>query len=174
MFMKKLITRIKSNRTAELSEKDKKKCQFTKVSKPALKDGQSIKILMKGLDFVLQLIKKISINEDGLIGTLYLVPNYLNSSANYLYAIYQKQWNIEAYHKSIKQNVPLAKSPTKRLVSQSIYIFSSLDAFCKLKLLKIQTTTNHFPLKFELLVQANQIAFLELNNLRKSFSAQGK
>ena len=83
-------------------------------------------------------------------------------------------WTFQSttlYHKSIKQNASLAKSPTKRVISQSNHIFSSLVAFCKLELLKIQTATNHFALKFKLLVKANQAAFLELNNLRESSCA---
>ena len=111
---KKLIIGIKSNRTVALSEEDKKKGKFTKVSKLDLKDGQSIEVWIKDLDFALQLIKKIFINEDGSIGTLYLISNDLNSSADYLYTIYQKRWKIEVYHKSIKQNASLATSHAKR------------------------------------------------------------
>ena len=55
-LMKKLIIGIKSNRTVALSEEDKKKGKFTKVSKLDLKDGQSIQVWIKGLDFALQLI----------------------------------------------------------------------------------------------------------------------
>lgn len=168
---KKLILGIKSNRTVALSQEDKKKGKFTKVSKLDLKDGQSIEVWIKGLDFALQLIKKIFINGNGSTGTLYLISNDLNSSADYLYTIYQKRWKIEVYHKSIKQNASLATSPTKRVISQSNHIFSSLVAFCKLELLKIETATNHFALKFKLLVKANQAAFLELNNLRNSSCA---
>ena len=124
-LMKKLIIGIKSNRTVALSEEDKKKGEFTKVSKLDLKDGQSIQVWMKGLDFALQLIKKIFINEDGSTGTLYLVSNDLDSSADYLYVIYQKRWKIELYHKSIKQNASLAKSPTKRVISESNKPFCS-------------------------------------------------
>ena len=71
--MKKLIIGIKSNRTVALSEEDKKKGEFTKVSKLDLKDGQSIHVWMKGLDFALQLIKKIFINEDGSTGILDII-----------------------------------------------------------------------------------------------------
>ena len=73
-----------------LSEKDKKKGEFTKLSKLTLKDEQSIEVWIKSIDFVLQLIKKIFINEDGSIGAIYLISNDLNSSADYLYTIYQK------------------------------------------------------------------------------------
>ena len=64
ILKKKLIIGIKSNRTVALSQEYKKKGKFTKVSKLDLKDGQSIEVWMMGLDFALQLIKKIFINED--------------------------------------------------------------------------------------------------------------
>ena len=163
---KKFIIGIKSNRTVALSEKEKLKGNFTKVSKLDLQDGQSIKIWIKGIEFALQLIKKIFINEDGSTGVLYVVSNDLDHNADYLYMIYQKRWKIELYHKSIKQNASLAASPTKRVISQANHIFSSLVAFCKLELLKIKTSTNHFAMKYRLLLKANQAAFLELSNFR--------
>ena len=43
--MKELIIGIKSNRTVTLSEEDKKKGKFTKVSKLHLKDEQSTQVL---------------------------------------------------------------------------------------------------------------------------------
>lgn len=122
---------------------------------------------VKGLDFTLQLIKNILIKEDRSTVYLYLV---LYSSVDYLYVIYQKRWKIEVYHKSIKQNASLIKPPAERMIFQSNHIFSSLVVFYKLELIKIQTATNHFALKFNLLVKAKQAAFLRLNNLRKSSS----
>lgn len=166
VIKKKFIIGIKSNRTVALSENEKLKGDFTKVSKLDLEDGQSIKIWIKGIDFALQLIKKIFTNEDGSTGVLYIISNDLEHDADYLYMIYQKRWKIELYHKSIKQNASLAASPTKRVISQANHIFSSLVAFCKLELLKIKTATNHFAMKHLLLLKANQAAFLELNNLR--------
>ena len=76
--------------------------QFKQVSSLDLQDGQSIKAWLKGLEFPVALIKKVFINEDNSIGTLYLVSNDLDHDADYLYEIYQKRWQIEIYHKSIK------------------------------------------------------------------------
>ena len=56
VIKKKFIIGIKSNRTVALSENEKLKGDFTKVSKLDLEDGQSIKIWIKGIDFALQLI----------------------------------------------------------------------------------------------------------------------
>lgn len=171
VIKKKFIIGIKSNRTVALSEKEKLKGDFTKVSKLDLEDGQSIKVWVKGIDFALQLIKKVFTNEDGSKGVLYIISNDLKHGADYLYMIYQKRWKIELYHKSIKQNASLAASPTKRVLSQANHIFSSLIAFCKLELLKIKTAANHFAIKHLLLLKANQAAFLELQNLKNSSSA---
>jgi len=163
---KNFIIGIKSNRTVALSEEDRAKGDFTKVSKLDLEDGQSLVVWLKGIEFPMQLIKKIFKNEDGSVGVLYLVSNDLTHDADYLYLIYQKRWSIEVYHKSIKQNASLAASPTKRVLSQANHLFCSLISYCKLELLKIKTATNHFAMKHQLLLKANQASYLELLKLR--------
>ena len=70
------------------------------------------------------------------------------------------------YHKSIKQNASLSKSPTKRVRSQANHIFASIVAFCKLEALKVITATNHFALKYELVLKANIAAMAELAKLK--------
>ncbi|KTD31605.1 transposase, partial [Legionella israelensis] len=70
-------------------------------------------VYLKGLDFPVRLLKKIFKNENGSTGVLYLVSNDMTSSAERLYEVYQKRWRIEEYHKSIKQNASLNKSPTR-------------------------------------------------------------
>ena len=161
------IIGIKSNRTVALSLDDKTTGQFQQVTSLNLKDGQSVKVWLRGVEFPALLIKKIFINEDGSTGILYLVSNDLNHDADHLYEIYQKRWQIEVYHKSIKQNASLAKSPTKRILSQSNHIFASIIAFCKLEILQLKTCMNHFALKYKLILRANQAALTELQNLRK-------
>ena len=110
----------------------------------------------------MQLIKKIFKNEDGSEGILYLVSNDLHSDANNLYEVYQKRWRIEEFHKSVKQNASLAKSPTKKVRSQCNHVFASMIAYCKLEFLKIKPHLNHFAIKYKLIVRANQIAMQEL------------
>ena len=71
-------------------------------------------------------------------------------------------------NKSIKENTSLAKSPTKKVRSQANHIFASIVAFCKLEIMKVATATNHFAIKYKLLVKANMAAMGELINLRKN------
>ena len=117
--------------------------------------------------FPVVLIKKVFTNDDGSKGILYLASNDDTSTADQLYSVYQKRWRIEEYHKSIKQNASLAKSPTKKVRSQCNHIFCSLISYCKLEFLKIKTTLNHFAIKYKLILKANQITLKELQNMRK-------
>lgn len=113
------------------------------------------------------LIKKVFTNDDGSEGILYLASNDDTSTADQLYSVYQKRWRIEEYHKSIKQNASLAKSPTKKIRSQCNHVFCSLISYCKLEFLKIKTKLNHFAIKYKLILKANQITLKELQKMRR-------
>lgn len=164
---KKFIIGIKSNRTIALSIEDKQNKNFKQVKDLDMEDGETRKVWLRDNNFEVQLLKKVFTNEDGSTGILYLISNDLDRNGEALYDVYQKRWQIEVYHKSIKQNASLAKSPTKLVKSQSNHIFSSIVAFCKLEKLKICTALNHFALKCKLLITANQAALAELKNLQK-------
>jgi hypothetical protein len=163
---KKFVIGIKSNRLIALSEEERKKGQYQNLDTLPLKDGEKQIVWLKDISFPVALIKKIFKNEDGSTGVLYLVTNDLESSADRIYEIYQKRWRIEEYHKSIKQNTSLEKSPTKVVRSQKNHIFASIIAYCKLEFLRTKTFLNHFALKYQLLMKANRMAFLELERLR--------
>ena len=165
------IIGIKSNRTIALTEEDKLSGRFKKISQLDIKDNFATKVYLKGIDFPVNLIKKVFMNENGSTGTLYLISNDLTKDADHLYSIYQKRWNIEEFHKSIKQNSSLTKSPTKVVRSQANHIFASIIGFCKLQALKIKTATNHFALKYKLILKANQAALKELFRLKNLASA---
>lgn len=162
---KKFIIGIKSNRLIALSEKERKKSQYQNLNTLNLKDGEKRIVWLKDIFFPVTLITKIFKNEDGTIGTLYLITNDLENNSDRIYEVYQKRWRIEEYHKSIKQNASLEKSPTKVVISQKNHIFASIVAYCKLEFLKVKTSLNHFALKYKLLVRANQRAFQELKKL---------
>ena len=165
---KRFIIGVKANRTIALSNKDKKLGKFQQISSLDMRDGESKKVWLKGVPFQVMLIKKVFTNEDGSIGILYLASNDIEYEAAHLYQIYQKRWRIEEYHKSIKENTSLAKSPTKKKKSQANHIFASIIAFCKLETIKTATASNHFAIKYKLLIAANVAAMKELIILRKN------
>lgn len=162
------ITGVKANRVVATSAEEDKKKQYQKISELDLKDGEIKQVWLKDIAFPVNITKKVFKNEDNSTGVLYLITNDLTSDAAKIYEIYQKRWNIEVYHKSIKQNASLAKSPTKVVRSQKNHIFASLIAYCKLEFLKIKTKLNHFALRYKLVIKANLMAYQELAKIRKS------
>jgi hypothetical protein len=164
-LQKSFIFGIKSNRTLALSEKDAKNGRHQQVRTLELEEGVVHKAWLKGLAFPVQLLKKVFKNENGTTGTLYLVSNDMHCSAERLYEVYQKRWRIEEFHKSIKQNASLEKSPTKKVKTQCNHVHAAMIAYCKLEMLKFKTGLNHFAIKYKLIVRANQIAMQELKNM---------
>ena len=164
---KKFIIGLKSNRLVALSDEERKKGQYQNLSSLNIKDGEARKAWVKDLSLPVTLFKKVFKNEDGSTGTLYLVTNDLDIDTDRIYEIYQKRWRIEEYHKSIKQNSSLEKSPTRTIRSQKNHLFASIIGYCKLELLKIKTCLNHFALKYKLILKANQMAYQELKKLRE-------
>lgn len=157
---------LKNNRLVALSKQDKLQGKFTKVEDLDLQTNHTRTVWVKGLNFEVLLTKQIFTNKDGSCGELYLVTNDLTLSFEAISAIYQKRWNVEVFHKSLKQNAGLGKSPTKYEVTQSNHIFASMIAFCKLELLKLKENANHFALKSRLYLKAIKAAFDELQTLK--------
>ncbi len=164
-LQKSFIIGIKSNRTLALSENDAKNGLYQQVRALDVEEDLAHTVWLKGLDFPVRLLKKVFKNENGSTGILYLVSNDMLSSAERLYEVYQKRWRIEGYHKSIKQNASLTKSPTRTVKTQCNHICASIIAYCKLEMLRIKTQLNHFAIKYKLIVRANQIAWQELKNM---------
>ena len=163
---KKFIVGIKSNRLVAFSEADRKNGQYQGLNSLGIEDKEVRIVWLKDLSFPVRLLKRVFKNENGTTGILYLITNDLNLDADQIYDIYQKRWRVEEYHKSIKQNASLAKSPTKVARSQRNHIFASIIAYCKLEFLRTKTALNHFALKYKLILRANQVAYQELKKLR--------
>jgi len=156
---------LKGNRLVALSEQDKRQGLFVPLSEVELKPGQCRLVYLKGVDFPVVVAKQIFINQDGSTGTLYLVSSDTTLTYFDLTTIYQKRWNVEVVHKSVKQNAALERSPTKTIRSQRNHIFAAMVAVTKLECLKLSFQTNHFALKAKLYLKATKAAFDELKSL---------
>ena len=165
---KHFIIGIKSNRCVALTGRDADSGQYQQVNTLEWNNGDAITVYLKDIAFPAKLLKKVFTNEDGSTGTLYLITNDLSIDADRMFEVYQKRWRIEEFHKSIKQNASLSKSPTKTIQTQCNHLFASMVAYCKLELLKVKTAMNHFAIKQKLLLKANQIMFNELQLLKTS------
>ena len=165
---KDFIAALKSNRLFATSLEDKHNGNFISVSELELSDKQSIRGYIKGYDNEVVIVRRIFTNKDGSKGVLNLICSDTDLNGDAISTIYEKRWKVEEFHKSLKHNVDLAKSPTKTIRTQSNHIYLSVLSFFKLECLKIKHKINHFALRSKLLIKANQIAFAELQHLKSA------
>lgn len=156
---------VKANRKLALSLADKQQGRYVRVDSLVLEPNVLCEVYLEGVDFALLLAKQVFVNEDGSIGIMYLVTSDTTLSYEDMVCIYRKRWNVEPYHKSLKQNASLEKSPTRTVVTQTNHFFAALCSYIKLELLRVTTKLNHFALKSKLYMQALQVAFNALREL---------
>ena len=156
---------LKANRKVALSQKDKQHGHYQAVSQLEVAEETTREIWLEEVDFPLLLVKEVFTNEDGSVGTLYLVTSDLTLCYDQMIKLYKKRWSIEVYHKSLKQNGSLEKSPTRTETTQRNHFFASLCAYVKLEGLKIKTGVNHFALKSKIYMSALKSAYAELVKL---------
>lgn len=162
---KEFIMPLKSNRKVAQTLADKQRGAYVAVESLALEDQSVQQVYLEEVDFPLLFTKQVFINDDRTTGTLYLVSSDLILTYDEVTTLYQRRWRVEEYHKSLKQNASLAKSPTRTTKTQTNHFFASLCAFVKLEQLKIKTKLNHFALKSKIYVSALQTAYEALKNL---------
>ena len=97
----------------------------------------------------------------------YLVTSEVTLTYDRITKLFHRRWGIEVYHKSLKQNASLEKSPTRTETTQRNHLFASLCAYVKLERLKLTTKLSHFTLKTKLYRAALQSAYAELVKLKE-------
>jgi len=166
------IMALKSNRKVALSEDDKSNGKYQRIDQLELPEGTTQTIFLEGVPFPLHLVRQVFTNDDGSTGVRYLATSDLTLDADQIITIYQKRWKVEEYHRSLKQNASLAKSPTRTETTQTNHFAAALWAFVKIELLKVQTNKNHYQLKAQLYFAALQQSFQELRKLQSQLSQQ--
>ena len=165
---KDFVMPLKSNRNIALSEQDKKDSRYQAAETLALEHGQARQVYLEQVPFPLLLVKQVFTNKDGSQGLLYLVTSDTALDGGQIMGLYQERWQVEVYHKSLKQNASLSCSPTRTKRTQTNHLFLSLCAFVKLEALKIKTRCSHFALKTRLYQAALQAAFGQMQKLQPS------
>ena len=126
----KFILGIPNNRLIGVSLKDARADAYTRLDKLGLNTGEARKVYLKDIPFPVVVTRKVFKDGDAMQGEIYLINNDLALSGDCTYNIYQRR--SEAYHKSLKQNSSLTKSPTSTLKTQTNHIGLSLLAYSRL------------------------------------------
>ena len=159
-----------------LSEKDRNAGNWTRINELNISNNAPVKVWLKDLEFPILLTKQVFTNKDNSNGDRFLISNDFSSGGvpltdEQFTTIYKKRcrngyWSVEEYHKSLKQNTSVAKSPTRKVQTQSNHLFASIMAYIKLESLKFANKMNHFAMKTKIYNQALKAAFKELTILK--------
>jgi hypothetical protein len=157
---------VKSNRQASLSQENRNQGHWTSIAELDLPANTPVKVWLKELQIPLLLTKQVFINKDSSTGVRFLVSNDFSLSDETFTTLYKKRWSVEEYHKSLKQNAAIGKSPARTVRTQSNHLFAAILAYIKLEKLKVSKQLNHFALKSKLYLAAIKAAFKELAVLK--------
>lgn len=163
---KSFVLPLKDNRKVALTREARQQGQFVAVSTLDLPVGTTREIWLEDVDFPMRLTKEVFTNADGSTGVRYLVTDDVTLTYDQITTLFQKRWSVEVYHKSLKQNASLEKSPTRTETTQRNHFFASLCAYLKLEGLKLTTGHNHFALKSKIYTSALRSAYDELVKLK--------
>lgn len=156
------IAALKDNRLVALSEEDRKEKRFVRVDELNFSGQTAVQGWLKGYAKAVRLVRQVFKNKDGSTGILHLVCSDLTCDYDAITTTYKKRWQVEVFHKSLKSNANLAKSPTQTVRTQSNHVFMSIYAAFKLECLSIKTKINPFALRLKLLINASRTAYAEL------------
>ena len=163
---KHFIAALKDNRLVALSQEDCKKKRFVRVDELEFSEQSAVQGWLKGSARAVRLVRQVFKNKDGSTGILHLVCSDLTCDYDAITTTYKKRWQVEVFHKSLKSNAGMAKSPTQTLRTQSNHVFMAIYAVFKLECLSVKSKINPFALRFKLLINATRSAFDQLQKFQ--------
>jgi len=163
---KHFIAALKDNRLVALSEEDKREGRFVRMDTLELSDKQAVRGWLKGYGNEVLLVRQVFTNKDGSTGLLNLVCSDLTCDGDSVATLYKNRWKVEVFHKSLKSNAALAKSPTRRVTTQNNHVFMSIYAVFKLECLSMTRKINQFAIRTKLYIKATRQAYNELLAMR--------
>ncbi len=160
------IFALESSRTVALSETARAQGQFQAVQTLAFPDAQPLRVYLRAVREAVLVSRQVFTNQDGSQGMLYLVSSDTDLNQTQLTTIYQRRWKVEEYHKSLKQNASMGKSPTKTCTTQANHFLAAVVAYTKLEVLKLKCGIGHFRLKAQLYAVGLKAMYGQLALLR--------
>lgn len=159
------VLALESSRTVALSAAGRGQGQFQALDTLAFPDEQPLRVWLRAVKSAVLVARQVFTNKDGSQGVLFLVSSDTSLNLAQLTAIYQRRWKVEEYHKSLKQNASMGKSPTKNPDTQANHFFAAILAHTKLEVLKLRLGLGHFRLKAQLYLTGLKAMHQELARL---------
>jgi hypothetical protein len=159
---KHFLMAMKSNRKVSLTLEDKQDGHSQRIDTVDFPEEKPVKGWIAGIDFPVLLFRQVFKNKDGSTGILYLVCSDLDCDAKNLKTIYKKRWKVEVFHKTLKSNASMAKSPAHTVKTQSNHVFLSIYSAFRLETLSLKLKVNHFQLRAKIYMTALRASFEQL------------
>jgi hypothetical protein len=163
---KHFIMDLKSNRSCMFSTQDRNKGRWTSLDALPLEPGVPVKVWIKDLEIEVSICKLVFTNKDGSTGETYLASNDVALCGEQFKTLYKRRWSVEEYHKSLKQNASVSKSPTRTPATQRTHLFASLLAYVKLERMKFIHKLNHFALRGKIYMAALKLSWQQLESMK--------
>ena len=160
------IAALKDNRLIAVTEENRNNKRFVRVEDLNLPEQTVVRGWLKGYAKEVLVLRQVFTNKDGSTGKLHLASSDLTCSYDAITTTYKKRWQVEVFHKSLKSNANLAKSPTRTLRTQSNHVFLSICAVFKLECLSLKNKLSPFALCRKLLINASRSAYEQLLQLQ--------
>ena len=125
-----------------LTEEDKKEGRFVRISQLELADQQAVCGWLKSFLQEVLFVRRTFTNKDGSIDLLNLLCSDLKCDGGQTGMTVQKRWKVEEFHKPLKSNAGLEKSPIRTVTTQNNHVFMSIYAVFMLECLNIKHKTN--------------------------------
>ena len=161
---KDFIFPLKANRRVKLAGSR----FYTAIADLELEEGKVYEALLQGYKSKVYLCSYCVKDGQDKPATLYLVTSDEKLDWNHMLTCYQRRWQVELFHRSVKQNTAIAKAPLRRTRAMLSHIYASVNAFIKLELLKLRHKMGHDSIKELIRYAANKASYLALEKLSTS------
>ena len=156
---------LKGNRLAVRAAQTRRTASWTRIEDLALEEDTPSAVWLRGIDFPAAMLRHRHSNVDGSEVDVYFVTNELSLCGADLLALYQKRWQVECYHKSLKQNAAAGCAPLWSVRTLANHLWVSLCAYARWEALQMKTTLNHFALKAKVRFAAQKAALSAFRKL---------
>ena len=159
------IFALKGNRLAVRAEQNRRTSAWTRIDALDLEEDCPCAVWLRGVEFPVAVLRHRHKNVDGSEADVFFVTNELSLSGADLLALYQKRWQVECYHKSLKQNAAAGRAPLWSVSTLANHLWASLCAYARWEALHLKTRLGHFALKAKVRFAAQQAALATFRNL---------
>lgn len=155
------ISPLKTNRRIKLAVGS----SYHAIADLELEAGEVYAALLRGYDKPVYIAHYEVKDGHGKPSGFYLVTSDEKLDWDALLTCYQRGWQVELFHRSIKQNAAIGKAPLHAFKAIISHCYASLRGYIKLELLRIRYALSHNSIKELIRSVSNKAVYATLKKL---------